>query len=212
MTFVVARYNESIDWLQPIIKDCIILNKGEPLHVNNETPLENVGRESDSYLWYIIQHYDNLPDVVVFTQANIADHLGSNNVKYLLNMKQEAELYGKSIPRIHNLHVDNEVSCWGPIFNHPINHRSFKIPNTYKHDSIFFIDWFRKNISESYPNPISIYYNAIFAVKKELILAHPKEYYETLRKEVHYDINPMEGHFFERSWYYIFNSPAVKTF
>ena len=30
-------------------------------------------------------------------------------------------------------------------------------------------------------------------------------YNENLIKEVNWDTNPIEGHYFERSWYYIFN-------
>jgi len=56
-----------------------------------------------------------------------------------------------------------------------------------------------------YPNPINIYQNALFAVKKELILNKPLEYYKKLILEVNHHINPTEGHFFERSWYYIFS-------
>ena len=69
-----------------------------------------------------------------------------------------------------------------------------------------FIDWFKENININYPNPIHIYPNAIFAVKKELILNKPLEYYKKLILEVNHHINPTEGHFFERSWYYIFNN------
>ena len=50
-----------------------------------------------------------------------------------------------------------------------------------------------------------IYSNAIFAVKKENIINKPLEYYKKLILEVNHNINSTEGHFFERSWYYIFS-------
>ena len=68
-----------------------------------------------------------------------------------------------------------------------------------------FLEWFKNNIEINYPNPIYIYCNAIFAVKKENIINKPVEYYERLILEVNHHINSAEGHFFERSWYYIFN-------
>jgi hypothetical protein len=55
-----------------------------------------------------------------------------------------------------------------------------------------------------YPNPIFIYGAGLFAIKKELILKYPIEYYKKLVLEVNHHIDPIEGHFFERSWYYIF--------
>ena len=76
----------------------------------------------------------------------------------------------------------------------------------YKNDIfITFFDWFKTNININYPNPIRIYANAIFAVKKEIIINKPIEYYKKLLLEVNYTKNPIEGHFMERSWYYIFN-------
>ena len=33
---VVARYNENIDWLDPVMNNCIIYNKGNKLNLKNE--------------------------------------------------------------------------------------------------------------------------------------------------------------------------------
>ena len=79
--------------------------------------------------------------------------------------------------------------------------------NNYKNNkNILYHDWFIKNIRNEYPKKrFKIYKNAIFSVTKKKILKHPKEYYENLIKEVNWHIEPVEGHFFERSWYYIFN-------
>ena len=51
---IVARYNEDIDWLASEMHNCIIYNKGEKLGLSNEICLPNVGRESETYLNYII--------------------------------------------------------------------------------------------------------------------------------------------------------------
>ncbi len=84
---VVARYNEDISWLNPVQQHCIVYNKGKPLNISNEKFLPNVGRESETYLRYIIDNYDNLPEVVVFTQADIEDHKGSNDHTILLSLR-----------------------------------------------------------------------------------------------------------------------------
>ena len=99
---VVARYNEDIAWLTPVMDHCVIYNKGSPLDLTNEIPLQNVGRESHTYLHHIIENYDTLTDIVIFTQARISDHRGSNSSRYLLNMCKEAIQRGKSIPLIVN--------------------------------------------------------------------------------------------------------------
>ena len=200
---IVARYNEDVEWLNSEMSNCIVYNKGNKLHIENEIPLENIGRESETYLNYIIQNYDNLPDVVVFTQARISDHKGSDDVRYLINIKNQALNYSKSQNfAIHNdignnIHFDKE---WN------LREDGFFLKDNYKNNNpITFLEWFKSNIDINYPNPIYFYCNAIFAVKKENILNKPVEYYKKLILEVNHHINSTEGHFFERSWYYIFN-------
>ena len=77
--------------------------------------------------------------------------------------------------------------------------------NNYKNNTLItFYKWFTHNIIKDYPYPIKFYRNALFAVRKELILNNSIEYYKKLILEVNHHINSTEGHFFERSWYYIF--------
>lgn len=198
---VVARYNESIDWLLPQLDRCIICNKGIPLTIKNQVILPNLGREAETYLHFIIANYHRLPDVVVFTQARIADHKGANDVQYLLKLKDDALLYSKS--RNFFTHQDDSCIHFGRNWN--LRHDGFFLKDNYKNRPVLFHDWFKKYIKPDYPFPINIYGNAIFAVRKDLILKHPIHYYTTLIKEVNHHINSTEGHFFERSWYYIFD-------
>ena len=198
---IVARYNENIEWLNTEMKNCIIYNKGTALNIENEIMLENVGRESDTYLHYIIANYDNLPDVIVFTQAKIKDHKGADDVNYLLKIKNQALTKSKS----QNFGTFSDRGTpWGKEWN--LINGKYVLENNYKNNKpITFINWFKINIHKNYPNPISIYKNAIFAVKKENIINKSLEYYKNLLLEVNHHINPAEGHFFERSWYYIFS-------
>jgi hypothetical protein len=123
---IVARFNENIAWLNSETDNCIIYNKGDILNTVNEVPLPNMGRESDTYLHYIITNYDTLPDVVVFTQARISDHKGSDDVNYLLHIKNEALKYSLSQNFfIHddtgnNIHFDKEWNLRnGKYYLHP---------------------------------------------------------------------------------------------
>ena len=200
---VVARYNEDIAWLNNEMTNCIIYNKGNKLNIQNEILLENVGRESETYLHYIVTNYDNLPDVVVFTQARISDHKGVDDINLLINIKNEALNNVKSQNFLihndfgNNIYFDKE---WN------LRHDGYFLKDNYKNNiPITFLEWFKSNININYPNPIYMYVNSIFAVKKECIINKPIEYYKRLILEVNHHINPTEGHFFERSWYYIFD-------
>ena len=199
---IVARYNENIEWLNSEMSNCIIYNKGDKLNIYNEIPLENVGRESETYLHYILTNYNNLPDVVVFTQARISDHKGSDDINYLINIKNDALQCSKSNNFLRHNDVGNNTDFdkeWN------LRHDGYFLKDNYKNNPITFLEWFKRNINTNYPNPICIYCNAIFAVKKENIINKPLDYYKRLIVEVNHHINSTEGHFFERSWYYIFS-------
>jgi hypothetical protein len=200
---VVSRYDENIEWIKSEMKNSIIYNKGKKLNIDNEVILKNVGRESESYLEYIIKNYKNLPDVVVFSQGRISDHVKGDNKDYLIKIKDEALINYKSKNFI--THSEREEHSY---FNKEWNliNGEYFLKNNYKNNKpMVFIEWFKKNINENYPMPINIYKNGIFAVRKELILKNPIEYYKKLILEVNHHINSSEGHFLERSWYYIFN-------
>lgn len=207
---VVARYNENVDWLNPEIEkgNVVLYNKGIKLGIPNEIMRPNVGRESETYLKYIIDYYPHFPDVIVFTQARISDHRRNiSGLDYLFKLK--AECYQSSFFKCYPSHIHFNKQkyprehCWDDDWNW--ENDKWYLENNYKNNCpLLFKDWFHANIHPIYPNPISIYSNGLFAVRKELILKHSLDYYKSLILEVNHHINPAEGHFLERSWFYIF--------
>ena len=203
---IIARYNENLDWLNlnsNMMKDnYIIINKGNEINYKNKINRKNNGRESDSYLYYIINNYNNLPDYCIFTQGDISDHIGNNGLQYLFKMLKEAKENGKSNYRSVG---GGSGGDWGYDFNIKAKKDYFKNKQNYKDNKIIlFRDWFEKYIKNPFPKNIFIYSYGLFAVSKELILKHDINYYRKLINQVNYINNPVEGHFFERSWYYIF--------
>lgn len=216
---VVARFKENIEWLNDISDNCIIYNKHSPLPDDNliQHSLPNIGREANTYLNYIIDNYNNLPDVVVFTQADIGHHIhprGSHNwnpdnknFEYLIKIKDQA--FENSISTNNRVHQDNSTRhCWSSNFNFkddkflPVNF------GYYKHNKrIQFKDWFYRIFNIEVPDPRNVFVGAIFAVRKDVILSKPIDFYKTILKEVSWHVAPIEGHFLERSWYYIFTHP-----
>jgi hypothetical protein len=111
-------------------------------------------------------------------------------------MLEEAKVHGKSLPTINT--AVNGDWVWRPDWNRGM-------AGDYKNNThVIFGDWFTTHIRPTYPNPMLMYSNALFAVKKELILSRTLQWYEALLQECSYSSNPIEAHFFERSWYYIF--------
>jgi hypothetical protein len=72
-------------------------------------------------------------------------------------------------------------------------------------DKIVFREWFEQHIEPTFPDPLRLYQGAIFAVSKQQILTRSRDYYRDLLTHVNKENNPIEAHFFERSWFYVFN-------
>ena len=81
---VVAKYNENMDWLNNIStagvsQIYIVYDKGSsPIPDSFPTKQifrrENIGREAESFLFYILENYYNLPDYVILLQGHPFDH------------------------------------------------------------------------------------------------------------------------------------------
>jgi hypothetical protein len=82
---VIARYNEDLSWLKKIPKSIkiTIYNKGIDDIENmknlknlkyNIIKLPNIGRESHTYLYHIINNYDKLADKTIFCQGDSIFH------------------------------------------------------------------------------------------------------------------------------------------
>ena len=75
---VVARYNENLDWLKEIKKSkdlkITVYNKGKDDIDVPFITLPNIGRESHTYLYHIINNYDNLADQTIFCQGDPIFH------------------------------------------------------------------------------------------------------------------------------------------
>lgn len=71
---VICRYNEDLSWLSDIKHDFIIYNKGSENMPFDFISCENTGREGESFIRYIVDNYDSIPDRVVFSQGNPFDH------------------------------------------------------------------------------------------------------------------------------------------
>lgn len=219
---VVARYNENIDWLYPLKENIIIYNKGNSLQsqywnttTTTSNPIDyfeipNMGRETETYLRYIIDNYHNLPDVICFTQGNIKDHRKGDPLIIIKNYIQEAFKQGSSDPSSNDINKHPLkgwlVKDWDRMSGGKhrfLGRTNMKFKNGNK--ITWWDDWFTKHIKKDYPKKFAVYLNGIFAVSRQKILNRPKSFYENMILEVNHHVNPIEGHYFERAWYYIFN-------
>jgi hypothetical protein len=196
---VVARYNENLDWLLPYSDISIIYNKGikNISKVFNVLNLPNYGRESHTYLYHIINNYDNLANKTIFFQGRIDDHKTLQIKDYFDNNDFTGKI---NTPEIS-------------ILKEPIKHfgkwKDEKTNGAMRTCNYIPLDWITNIIGtemDTKQKKFNTVWCAIFSVSKELILKKPKFFYENILRYVDYHPNPEEGHLLERAWYSIFNN------
>lgn len=182
---VVARYKEDTSWLNGY-KYVKIYNKH-----SGDNLLPNIGRESHTYLQYIVDNYYTLPNRVFFTQGSMSEH-SKEPIEFFLN---------------------SEDKITGHYFTHkcidafPDKDGRINWPQLYKADYNFF-EWFNKYIDNDLDirnSDITWAAGGTFSVRKDMIQSRPKKFYEMLLNQFPDHSDPELGHYFERAWYYIFN-------
>ncbi len=217
---VVSRFNESIDWFnkKPFDKFKIkCYNKGPELQAFSEglkldtknnsridiSELPNVGRCDHTYLHFIIENYNNLPDITIFLPGSCLDNEKAAKTKFIIKKTLQTKntvFLGYKLPDIANNIYDFNLT--GYICKNDEN-RKLNPEVKLKLSPIRpFGAWYRHNFGNIKTNFIS--FHGIFSVHKSHILSHPKEYYENLIGYLDTHSNPEAGHYFERAWAAIF--------
>lgn len=197
---VVARYNENIDHLDFFNDITVVYNKGND-NINqiykNVIKLINVGREAHTYLYHIINNYNNLAERTFFMQAKTDDHKMLEFIEYF----KDKYFIGK----ISNLYTKLLKKPIDFDKKYLISHK-----NNFLLRSKYIPYQFIKNIlgiDISNDNKFDMIWGANFVVSRDLIHKKPIEFYINIIKYLEFYNNPEEGHFFERSWYLIYNHP-----
>lgn len=207
----VARYNEDLDWLETYKNNSVIYNKGSELDKKQFKEIvktKPVGTESYSFFSYIVDHYDNLPEVVAFIQGRVDDHLGDIKNKHSENDKKN--------PLIFLDYVLNEAYKKGisaPIDENVYDHTDWKLlePDriTGKECAVVeysnMTEWWENYIGLQWTGPSRCVWCQCFAVRKENILQHPKELYVKIRNDPNFQNTYCEvSHFWERMFFPFF--------
>jgi len=190
ISLIVAKYTEDISWINTInnslINKIVVYNKFHKI----EPYLPNVGREGHTYLYHIINNYNNLSDYTIFCQGDPIFHC--NNFLDLIHNK---ESYSKDIMFLCPQNYENIYGNFDKA--HPTG-----LPMYYFFDLLF-------NIKLSINEKLKVYYGAQFIVHKQNITNRPKEFYEFLIKFLSYETNPIEGYIIERLWPYILDTKII---
>ena len=213
---VVTRYLEpikNISWLHNYTHTIYSRTDCEAAHGLHIVPLvENVGREGFVYLQHIIRNYHSLENCTVFLQGDIA-------IAYedILKPVLDTLITGSNGTLTHDFQ-----------FLLPHCHSSYVFNWVYmqKLMQILHVESLRGNITISQEHEFDLEFKHLLfllfdlkidhepmftpsgsiAVSRGLIHRNPISYYIRLARYLGTENNPVIGHFYERSWSYLFKS------
>lgn len=194
MIYVVSRFNHKISWLKDYANKVYLYDRS-PIPEPNSIIVPNVGTDIYDKLTFIIDNYNNLPDVAVYTKANLFDYIKPREFEKICNNTTFTPI------------LSQEHHTYMPV--------CFYKDGMYneKNDEWYLSQFPCKN-KDSYTQLVALLdahkreYNAFapgsnYILPRETILKYPKSFYEKLRSFLDWTIYPGEAQLIERNLYYI---------
>lgn len=207
-TLVITKTKkENTDWLEELPADVtpavyVVDDATSPLH-----PPKNKGHEAMVYLTYIIDHYDDLPDIMMFMHAHQRawhneEPLGFDSLRMVQHVSNE---------RVTRMGYMNMRCHWGPgcpNWMHPKN-ASHDIEK--QEESFISKSWSEIFPFDPVPEVLSQPCCAQFAVSRQRVQTVPRSQYIhyrdwLLRTEL---TDYFSGRVWEYLWHYVFTGESV---
>lgn len=177
---IIARFNEELNWVNNVTEkyNFFVYDKGDKSDCHHVSYLENVGRESNTFLHYIVTNYNNLGEYNVFLQGN--PFRETPNIVNILNNLKESESSVVSISTIFSCDINGAP-----------HHNGLPLTE--------FCDLFQIKKHQKF----NFMVGQQFYLHKSIILKKPLSYYANLLDYTKTrEISPWV---FERMWFYVFS-------
>ena len=194
---IIAKYKEEMSWLKMIHNIPYIVydkyNKKSPHHLPNiplisAFPVEDfeglphiktpTGRESHTYLYHIIKHYDELADINIFLQGDPIEVYSDTRETLRALLKRDFQDVNFLTLNFPLIICDKRAS--------PL-HRGLPLERVFK-----------RLLQGPCPDLFAYSWGAMFCVSKEYIRKRPLAFYEEMMQIVYEE--PLSGYIFERLW------------
>lgn len=198
MKYIVSRYEHDLSWIKDYTDDIVLYDRSkEPLP--NSIVVPNLGSDIADKFQFIIDNYDNLPDVAIYTKANLFKYVSKEEFDKVKDNKTFTPLLTQN----HKTYSDEQgVVCF------------YKDGIYYERNNLWYLNahptrlpptWLMQELK------IDPKYNEMryvpfapgsnYILPKENILKHPKKFYEKLRGYLEWSVYPGEAMIIERGLY-----------
>lgn len=196
MKYIISRFKHEVDWVKKYTDDMVMYDRSpEPLENTIVSP--NIGTDIFDKLTYIINNYDNLPDIAVYTKANLFKYITPEEFDEIKDTTRFTPLLTKNhktylpICFYDDKGMYNELNNFWYLGAHPVKSK------------------------ESLDELLALINNRVvyhrfapgsnYILPRENILQHTKVYYMKLRSFLEWDVYPGEAQIIERNLHHIWS-------
>lgn len=182
MKWVINNYHGDWEWILEYTNDYVLYDKKD----------KNVGSNIHDYMSFIVDNYENLPDVTLFGKSNMLErHITEEEFDKLVDRREFTSLLTQN-------HKTYRPVCWYEDGMYcELNDMWYLHEHPVRDESIFALLGIKnRNYNKFAPG-------ACYIVPRENILKHSKEFYTKLRDSVDYSPNNGEAYLIERSLYHL---------
>lgn len=193
MKWIVSRYNHDIGYLNEYTNDYVMYDRSE-IPIENSIKVPNIGTDIYDKFTYIIENYDHLPDVALYTKANIFKYISKEE----LDQVKDNKTFTPLLTQHHKTYERDGVQiCFYE------QGMYFEINNGwYLHEHPTRTEYTAHEVAHLMGIADMTYVpfapGSNYIVPKENIRKHPKEFYEQLRSYLTWAVYPGEAQIIER--------------
>lgn len=189
MKYVLSRFNHNIGWLSDYSTDLVIYDRSDK-PVIGSIVVENIGSDLFDKFTYIIDNYDNLPDVICLIKANLFDYIKPREFEKIKDNK----IFTPILSQDHHTYLP--VCYYKDNMYYEINNYYYlnAHPARYAKEIIALFQMDKRAYNAFAPG-------SNYILPKENILKHSKDFYEKLRSYLEWAVYPGEAMIIERALY-----------
>lgn len=204
MKFVAVNYNYDPSWVLDYTDDYLIYDRSEiPVSYNGVDPdrtiiTENLGHVDYDKLTYLIDYYDELPEIFYWGKVNLWKSVSKEELEAALKMNRFEPLVGK-----HHKTYEDKFSRVCFYDDHGMYNERNDSWYVSQLDTRYFYSYhdFAKRFGLPDPEYLAFAPGGNYILTKERVWRYPPGFYEMLRDLLPYSSNPSEAHMLERTYY-----------
>lgn len=183
--YLISDRSESKDWLKDFPQERIRYSK-------------NIGNVDYDKLSYLVEHYDNLPDVFLWGKTNLFKYISKEEFEKVRHNKEFTPLLTME-HRTYSDRISKVCYYQGGIYHERNDSWYF---NELPHNFNSYAE-FAREFNLSSPMYLPFAPGGNYILTKERVHRYGRHFYERLRDALPYCQNPAEAHALERSYYSI---------